>query len=249
MSTGRNLLCCLVAVFALVRSSLADQPAVPPSSFRITGYLPDYRAAEYDLEAARGLTDLIVFSAEPTASGGLDLSRIKNMPWARLRDFKTRLRVRLILCVGGWERSKNFAAVAGSDEKRRDFANAAVRVCLDQRLDGIDLDWEHPQSAAEEQSYAKLLAELKKSFEPHGLLLSVTIASWQNLPRNAFDLVDCINLMAYDHPGRHSTLEGAQADVKKLLDAGAPAGKITLGLPFYGRDITKPNNPRPTVRF
>jgi hypothetical protein len=56
-----------------------------------------------------------VFSAEPTATGPLDLSRLKKVPWADLRAFKTK-RVRLILCVGGWERSKHFAAAAGSEK-------------------------------------------------------------------------------------------------------------------------------------
>lgn len=72
-------------------------------------------------------------------------------------------------------------------------------------------------------------------------MLSVTIAAWQQLPQTGFDAVDWVNIMSYDNPGRHSTLEAAQADVKKLLAAGAPARKITLGLPLYGRDVTKPD--------
>jgi chitinase len=72
-------------------------------------------------------------------------------------------------------------------------------------------------------------------------VLSVTIAAWQKLPAKAFDVVDWVNLMAYDHPGRHSTFESAQSDVKKLIDAGVPARKLTLGLPFYGRDTKKSN--------
>ena len=241
MRARRILLGCLVGLVALVASAGAAEPAIEPSSFRIVGYLPEYRAAEFDLDAARCLTDLIVFSAEPTPTGQLDLSRINDIPWAKLRAFKTRHRVRLILCVGGAEFSTHFPAVAGSDVKRREFAKAAVAVCLDKRLDGVDLDWEHPQNAAEEEGYGMLLAELHQAFEPHGLTLSVTLAGWQKLPRGAFDSVDWVNVMAYDHPGQHSTLEAAQSDVKKLLDAGAPTGKITLGLPFYGRDTKNPD--------
>ncbi|MGL4549659.1 MAG: glycosyl hydrolase family 18 protein [Gemmataceae bacterium] len=125
--------------------------------FRVVGYLPDYRAAAFDPAAVAGLTDLIVFSAQPTEAGGPDLGRLRRVPWDRLRAFKTRQRVRLVLCVGGWERSGQFAAA--SAEKRKAFADAAVRACLDHRLDGVDLDWEHPKDAAEQGGYAKLLAD------------------------------------------------------------------------------------------
>lgn len=66
----------------------------------------------------------------------------------------------------------------------------------------------------------------------------MTVAGWQKLPKKAIAAVDWVNIMAYDHDGRHSTIEGAQADVRLLLDMGVPAKKITLGLPFYGRSIS-----------
>lgn len=204
---------------------------------RVVGYLPDYRARSFDPESAKRLTDLIVFSAEPTTDGTLDLSRLSAMPWEKLRQFKTAQRVRLVLCVGGWERSKGFAPVAASAELRAKFARHAVDVCLKQRLDGIDLDWEHPKDDAEHAHYASLIGELRTAFQPHGLSLSVTMAGWQSLPKAAFGLVDTVNLMAYDHDGPHSTFEGARKDVEKLIARGAPAGKVVLGLPFYGRSI------------
>lgn len=228
----------LVSTIVSITSIPAQKAfAAEPGSFRVVGYLPDYR--NFDRVPTRGLTDLILFSVTPTAKGDLDLSRLKKMPWAKIRAFKTQQRVRLILCVGGWERSANFAAITASDELRQKFVGAVVKVCLDERLDGVDLDWEHPKNEAEQEGYAKLLADLHRAFEPHGLMLSVTIAGWQKLPAKAFDAVDWVNLMAYDHSGRHSTLEGAQADVKKLLNLGVPSQKLTLGLPFYGRDKAK----------
>jgi GH18 family chitinase len=47
--------------------------------------------------------------------------------------------------------------------------------------------------------------------------------------------------MAYDHEGRHSTFENARADVDALVGQGVPRSKICLGVPFYGREIAKPD--------
>ena len=240
MRDHQILLVCLLAVVLAVPTIAADKPVQEPSSFRVVGYLPDYRAAEFDFSACRRLTDLIVFSAEPTEIGGLDLSRLKNIPWAKLRALKTLHRVRLILGVGGWERSTHFPALVNSEHKRQEFIKEVVQVCLDERLDGVDLDWEHPKDEAQQEGYAMLLAELTRAFKSHGLVLSVTVAAWQKLPKKAFDAVDWVNVMSYDNPGSHSTFEAAQLDVKKLIDAGASARQITLGLPFYGRDKLKP---------
>ncbi len=215
----------------------ADDGASADSSFRIVGYLPDYRLADYDLEAAKTLTDLIVFSAEPAEDGSLNTDRLRNCPWSSLMTFKTKHRLRLLLTIGGWERSAQFATVSSSSDLRAKFVAAVIEFCLARRLDGVDLDWEHPNGTQQEQSYASLLSDLRKGFEPHGLLLSVTMAAWQKLSPEAIAAVDYVQVMAYDHDQRHSTFESAKEDVDQLLNTKIPAEKIIFGLPFYGRNL------------
>lgn len=235
------MIVCWICANAGIPVFAGDGPGAATPAIRIAGYLPDYRAADFDPAAFRQLTDLIVFSAAPSPEGGLDMTRLKVvMPWDRLREFKVRERVRLILCVGGWERSAHFAAIAGSARSRDKFVQAAVRVCLDEGLDGLDLDWEHPRDASEQQGYEKLLVELHDAFKPRGLVLSVAIADFQRLTHDAIAAVDWVNVMAYDHDGRHATFDAARADVKSLIVIGVPPHKINLGLPFYGRHITQP---------
>ncbi|TWU01636.1 glycoside hydrolase family 18 protein [Neorhodopirellula pilleata] len=234
-------------VLAISLSALVIATAAPCSlqadddrafgGFRVAGYLPDYRFAELDVEPLHGLTDLIVFSAEPNVDGSLNLKRLENCPWEKLLAFKTKRRVRLFLTVGGWDRSTHFAQVAASQEKRKTFAAAVLRFALEKRLDGIDLDWEHPTDGPEQEAYGQLLADLRLASKPHGLMLTVTIAAWQRLPALAIHSVDGVQLMAYDHDKQHSTIDGTRKDVQTLIDAHIPAGKIVLGLPFYGRDV------------
>jgi GH18 family chitinase len=215
----------------------AAEPAATP--LRLAGYLPEYRLPAPDLTRTHGLTDLLLFSAQPNREGGIELGALGRSSWAGAYQLKSDLHVRLILCLGGWGRSEGFPAIATNAASRALFTRNALNLCRDRRIDGLDLDWEHPKNPAEEQGYASLLAALRSELQPQGFSLSVTIAAWQHLPRSTWDSVDWVHLMAYDHSGKHATFEGATNDVKRLLDAGVPPRKLILGLPFYGRDPTR----------
>jgi hypothetical protein len=75
----RVVLCGCLLVCTATRVA-GDEAIRSSRGFRIVGYLPDYRAADFDPASARCLTDLIVFSAEPTKDGDLSLDRLKSVP-------------------------------------------------------------------------------------------------------------------------------------------------------------------------
>ncbi len=210
-------------------SSFAQAPP-----FVIAGYLPEYRSLKECSSAIECLTDLYLFSAEATASGGLDTRRLAKVEWKSLTNSTGR---RNLLCIGGWNRSTHLPTLAASPEMRTRFANAVQELCLEKHLDGVDIDWEHPKTDLEVENYGKLLAELKRTLKDKRV--SVTLAAWQKVTPAMMEAVDLVQVMAYDHPGRHSTLENAQADISKLLDAGVPAKKLVMGIPLYGRDVKK----------
>ncbi|HWL10306.1 MAG TPA: glycoside hydrolase family 18 protein, partial [Planctomicrobium sp.] len=207
------------------------------ASFRVVGYLPDYRARKFDPDQAAFLTDLILFAAEPTPDGGIDLGNLKNAPWESFETARSRHGVRLFLCLGGWGRSDHFSRAVLSPAARTRLVISIVNLLRQKRLDGLDLDWEHPKGAAEQAAYAILLEELKNAFRPHGLKLSLTIAPWKEIPSRGYAAADWIQLMCYDYGQRHSTFEQAKKDVQTWIDKGIPPEKLVLGLPFYGRNI------------
>ncbi|HEV3022178.1 MAG TPA: glycosyl hydrolase family 18 protein [Pirellulales bacterium] len=221
-----------------VQQAVSDETGRPANGrFRVIGYLPEYRMRHLDPDVGKYLTDLVYFSVEAGPAGEFKRDRLKSEHLATLRAIKKKHGVALFLCVGGWGRSADFAPMAASADARRKFVAAATQFCLENRFDGIDLDWEHPAGDEECGNFAALLAEMKGSFEPHHLQLSIAAAGWQTLPPEAIAAVDRVHLMAYDGDGRHSTPEFARAEVARLIGQGVPAGKICLGVPFYGRAI------------
>jgi chitinase len=220
-----------------LNSSCKEPSPVTAVDFRVVGYLPDYRMSELSADMTDDLTDLILFSGTPTATGEIDLSRLANVPWERILQLKKQQRFRLMMCLGGWERSIGFTAMSADSMARQRFVRECIDLCLAKRLDGIDIDWEHPKDEKEQNNYATLLREMALGFKPIGLSLSVTMASWQTVPKLGLNAVDSVQIMAYDHPGEHATFDLAKRDVEQVAKQGVAQDKIVLGMPFYGRHV------------
>ncbi len=238
MKTDRRWVAWVLLLFPMLGASPTEMP------FRVVGYLPDYRMAQLDQSLGQHLTDLIYFSVEPDAKGGLDRKRLKPEYLVTLKRIKDQHKIKLHLSVGGWGRSAGFPRLAASAELRTKFASELVRFCQENGFDGVDLDWEHPKGSDQVRDHGLLLTEVRRQFRPHGYQLTIAVAGWQTMSGEAIAAVDWFNLMAYDGEGKHSTFEFAQADVARLLKQGIPASKICLGLPFYGRDIKNHNRER-----
>jgi len=169
--------------------------------------------------------------------------------------------LKLLLSIGGWTLSANFAAVAADEAKRSQFVKTSIQLVEDLGLDGIDIDWEYPASVAEGQSFLALLTELraglndymrqKQDLMPYLITIACSCgpSHYSMLPLGKMAaVVDFFNLMAYDFAGSFTTYTGHQAKlfgdepagsaaVTDYVLAGVPASKIILGLPIYGRSF------------
>jgi chitinase len=174
-----------------------------------------------------------------------------------------------MLSIGGWTWSTNFPAAAASESTRSTFAKSAVTIMKDWGFDGIDVDWEYPADTTEAANMVLLLQAVRDELDSYsaehanGYHFQLSIAApagpsnYELLKlKELGELLDHINLMAYDFAGSFSDFTGHQANlyanpdnpnstpfstdaaVKGYLDAGVPAEKLVLGMPIYGRGYT-----------
>jgi GH18 family chitinase len=221
--------------------SLAAVLLAPPV---LAGYLPAWKTDTYEFDRLATLTHVLYFSAKPAPDGTLDLTDLRLPDLPKLAAAKRKHGFRLLLCVGGWERSAEFPAVAKDREKTTRFVESVDRFLGAHGFDGVDLDWEHPTTAEEGEAYGSLIQSLKQRLAPKGQIVTAAIAAWQTMSKSAVEGLDQVHLMSYDHDGRHATPEQAALDVQKLRSMGFPPNRIVMGVPLYGRNIKNRHDAR-----
>jgi GH18 family chitinase len=108
-------------------------------------------------------------------------------------------------------------------------------------MDGIDLGCYLPQS----KGFVPFLQEASDAWHKEGLSVSLTLHPNQILSDSKqYQLVDRINLMAYDmitaNGVYHAELESVKKAVSLLVKSGCPRSKIVVGFPGYARHLQKP---------
>jgi chitinase len=180
---------------------------------------------------------------------------------------KAHRQVKVLLSIGGWTWSTNFATTAASAAGRSIFAKS-VTLVKDWGFDGVDIDWEYPATDEDASNMILLLEAVRAELDAYaaehapGYHFQLTIAaptgSSHYSKLHLADLgakVDYINLMAYDYAGSWSPVAGHNANlyantdlpqstpfntddaVKAYLEAGVPARKLVLGMLVYGRSF------------
>uniref|UniRef100_A0A914Z7P6 Chitinase n=1 Tax=Panagrolaimus superbus TaxID=310955 RepID=A0A914Z7P6_9BILA len=158
--------------------------------------------------------------------------------------------------------------MASNEENRKKFAKSAIDFINKYYFDGIDIDWEYPESG-DKENFAKLL---KASFfvdlkaVSNKKLVTIATASDSVKINAGYDVseiaksVDFVNVMTYDFhgsweqkTGQNSPLFAPSGDSTKFNTAdamkywaenGMPSEKLIVGIATYGRGwiLNDPND-------
>ncbi len=171
--------------------------------------------------------------------------------------------VKVIVSLGGWGWDKQFTAIVGKEESLHRLIGAVVSIVNDFDYDGVDVDWEYPDTSAKAAGFDRLCRRLRSELDSlgkkKGRRLIQTMAASANPStlksvENAtlLDTMDWVNVMTYDYTGDWSSQAGhhsplfasskqsgaafsTEISMKAFVERGIPASRLAVGLPLYGR--------------
>ncbi|MBL7966523.1 MAG: T9SS type A sorting domain-containing protein [Prolixibacteraceae bacterium] len=244
MNPVNTKLLLIVLMFLLIENLLAQS-----KSFRIVGYIPNYRNVETftkDFDFSR-VTHLNYAFQNPDASGNLTSS---SNGLSQLVEKAHLNNVKVLVSIGGGGAATGtakdiFVNLIKTTQSRAAFIGKIVSYLKNYKLDGLDVDIEGP---AINSDYGAFVRQLADSLRPKGLLLTAAVG-WgaENIPNTVLPLFDYITLMAYDYtgnwdpsrPGQHSPYWYADKMIRDWLARGVKKENLCLGLPFYGYGFYK----------
>jgi GH18 family chitinase len=206
-----------------------------------------------------------------------DLGRLRSIK-SLIDRLPTAERPRLGVTIGGSGKSEGFSAVAASEELCDKFSKNLHALLDQTGATAVDLDWEHPAAGAEcDTLYPAMLTRIKEELgaerRVYATLEPSTFISAKVL--SGPHAIDGVSLMTYDlnwwnnvegNPEKvpHSSHEHVEDSVQAWSDApgapnqrpsafaawgqNAPAGKLGVGLPLYGRGFNG-SNPKSSVGY
>jgi chitinase len=207
-------------------------------NYRIVGYQPDWETS--NTPRFEKLTHLNYAFLQVYGDGTLkpigNPERMKTMVAAAHRKG-----VKVLISVGGALNTTLTEAAVNAQSK---LIASIENFAKNNGFDGIDLDWEGPQTPAQGAAYLKLVQKLSADLRPKGKLLTTAIATWfsDNIPTTAYAYLDFVNIMSYDddclttNNFNHASYAKAESDLEYYLGRNVPKSKAVIGVPFYGYD-------------
>ena len=216
-------------------------------NYKAVGYYASWKRDVFPAEKVdfKNLTHIAHAFIWPNADGSL--ATYDNFFYPELITKTHQAGRKIIVSIGGWGHCDGFSPMTANVTARTKFIDNVKNFCRKNGYDGVDIDWEYPQSTIDIANLTLLV---------YILSMSVPISDYNG---KWFDFatmknyVNWIGGMTYDfhgswtdHAGHSAPLyapsneSGGSVDlgIQYLLSRGIPAEKIFMGLPFYGKEFT-----------
>lgn len=230
----------VVLVFAACETTGYEvEPIETKSELFVAGYLPWYGYNNFDFDALEYIDRLYYFSIAPTPEGAFVMEEKHKTYIEDLKLLTEGTNCELFLVIGGWYESETIFPMAANAKKREAYTDSVVQFCLDNRLTGVDLDWEAYPTKVPEGDYLALVQTMSEKLKENELKFTVAVAaSQQNLSAKFKNYADQINIMSYgvlDEQGKQVPMNMLKGWLQNFEAAGVPRSKLIVGVPFYGK--------------
>ncbi len=232
----RNILACFLAVMLISCSAPAATPTVEPTPipppFRIVAY-----ATEGIIEGLIPYDKLthINYSFLTPNNDGTFNSISNSWKLKLIVQNAHKHNVKVLISVGGWGWDNEFEKVAADPSLRSAFVQNLKAFVDEYQLDGMDMDWEYPDSGQSSLNFLALMREIHAAM-PDKLLTSAVVAYGDDhglgIPQESFEVMDYVVIMAYSGKD-HGMMEQFNKSMAYWDARGLPREKIVIGLPFY----------------
>ena len=272
LSTAARAVVALIAVSMLVGqfggprpAAASGQPfgvpagierAAPRQSRRVVAYFPtfvrDDGYTENDIDFSI-VTVVAHWSVSPRADGSLALP--SHFPDPALVAKTHAAGAKIVLVVGDDQATtaQAFSTIVASAGLRQTLVANLMQLVRQNGYDGIDIDWEYPQSQPDSDGLTALATQLRAALGPSRTLSLATApgdwsAHYVDVTALA-PLLDWFGLMTYQYAGpawsqtaQHNAPLYATAQQNLSVDAtvayfrgrGVAAAHLLIGLPFFG---------------
>ena len=166
--------------------------------------------------------------------------------------------LKVLLALGGWEEgSIKFSNLAADPVRRAKFVVNSAEFLKKYNFDGLEFVWEYPAhrggSIDDKENFAQLIEQLSIEYKKHSLFLGATLRAPQFIVDAAYDVkrlgkdLDAMHILTLDYAGfwdkkigfqaplRSESIHNVQSTIDYYLKLGAPAEKLIIIMPFFGR--------------
>lgn len=184
-----------------------------------------------------------VFVGDPKGNQQKQKEELRYMVEAMRKYGKSDLKIVGVMGISTGNPATNIAM----GDNRDAFVENLISFANEFGFDGIDIDYEFPQSDNDYKIFGDFLVELKNqmilkmntSKQP---ILSCAFGTKDiNYPKEVIDAIDIVNVMTYDifdQDGQHSSFWScAVQGAEYIEELGFPKEKINIGIPFYGTQV------------